>query len=537
MAYEIKIGNALDKLKEIDDETVDSVITSPPYFGLRDYNIDTQIGLEQTPEEYIQNLVNVFREVKRVLKPMGTVWLNIGDTYWGGKGHTNTINPNHDVFKTKDLMMIPHRIAIALQEDGWYVRQDIIWHKNNPMPEAVKDRCTKSHEYIFLLTKRRKYYYDHDAILEEALTKKKSKNAKKKKSSKYKDSVEESFNRQGLSDKRGSNLVKVRPNLPNQNLFIQFIRQTPKKILYEKTDLKQTTIDHYYRNDEWFNYPSIDDWNKIYPHLQGNKIEHMNELLTYFEWKFDEVKNTRKGKRNKRSVWTVNTKAYKKSHFAVYPPELIEPCVLTTPVKVCSSCGKGYKRIIITESLLTEEEVEELKKREVKDKNENPYSVKGSDYRKHYIEFRNLPHHELMRNYIQDARRLKGITIKQIEDEFGNQSPHHWFEKNGNYPSKDDWIILKSILDFDDTFDKQMTEIFYKSGLKGDNDYVNYGFEKDCICDTDETKPAVILDMFAGSGTTGGVAEKHGRNSILIELNPEYAKLIPERIKSIKDEV
>jgi len=289
MVYEIHIGNVLDKIKEIESETVDCVITSPPYYGLRNYGTtEWQIGLEETPELYIQKMVEVFREIHRVLKPTGTVWLNIGDSYWGGKGKSNQNSPkdqekrqnsknkgyhqvagkgktrptdkSHDIFKPKDLMLIPHRLAIALQNDGWYLRQDIIWYKTNPMPESVKDRCTKSHEHIFMLTKSKMYYFNHEE------------------------------NRVASTDKNS------------------------------KT----------------------------------------------------------KAKRNRHDVWILGTKPYKEAHFAVYPPDLIEPCVLTG----CPPNG-------------------------------------------------------------------------------------------------------------------------------------------------------VILDPFAGSGTTGGVAEKHGRNSILIELNPEYAKLIPERISSI----
>ena len=174
-------GNCIDKLKELDNESVQCVVTSPPYWALRDYGESEQLGLEKTPQEYVQSLVNVFKEVKRVLKDDGTVWLNLGDSYVG-TGHKGDIKDpiypegrnaqkvalNHKVkgLKSKDLVGIPWRVAFALQDDGWYLRQDIIWAKPNPMPESVKDRCTKSHEYIFLLTKSAKYYYDAEAIKE-----------------------------------------------------------------------------------------------------------------------------------------------------------------------------------------------------------------------------------------------------------------------------------------------------------------------------------------------------------------------------------
>jgi DNA modification methylase len=178
-------GDVLDKLKEIETESIQCVVTSPPYWGLRDYGSDGQLGLEETPEEYVENMVKVFREVKRVLKHDGTVWLNLGDSYSSGSGgyddkymHNSTSGtPSGGVRKsvsaskpfglpTKNLVGIPWRVAFALQADGWYLRQDIIWHKPNPMPEPVTDRCTKSHEYIFLLTKSAKYFYDNDAVRE-----------------------------------------------------------------------------------------------------------------------------------------------------------------------------------------------------------------------------------------------------------------------------------------------------------------------------------------------------------------------------------
>ena len=178
MSYEILVGNCLDTLKTLKDKSVNCCVTSPPYFGLRDYGNDNQIGLESSPEEYVNNLVKVFREVKRVLKDDGTLWLNLGDSYAGsGKGgnnkkwdHSQGIKSQvvYEGLKAKDLIGIPWRVAFALQQDGWYLRQDIIWHKPNPMPESVRDRCTKSHEYIFLLSKNKKYYYDNEIIKEPA---------------------------------------------------------------------------------------------------------------------------------------------------------------------------------------------------------------------------------------------------------------------------------------------------------------------------------------------------------------------------------
>ena len=174
-------GDCIEVLKGIEDRSVNCCVTSPPYWGLRDYGVDGQLGLENTPNEYVDNLVRVFREIRRVLKHDGTLWLNLGDSYAGNcsqssnNGRAGYGNPREkivsrlfDGIKPKDLIGIPWRVAFALQADGWYLRQDIIWHKPNPMPESVTDRCTKSHEYIFLLSKSKNYYYDYEAIKEKA---------------------------------------------------------------------------------------------------------------------------------------------------------------------------------------------------------------------------------------------------------------------------------------------------------------------------------------------------------------------------------
>lgn len=190
MKAEILVGDVRSRLAEIPDKSVQCVVTSPPYWGLRDYGNAGQIGLEQTPQEYVAEIVSVFREVWRVLSDDGVLWLNLGDSYFSKTKGTGGMNPetspknaikgkvNFQAFdpvyldagdlpiKQKDLVGIPWRVAFALQDDGWYLRQDIIWAKPNPMPESVRDRCTKSHEYIFMLTKQPRYYFDNEAIKE-----------------------------------------------------------------------------------------------------------------------------------------------------------------------------------------------------------------------------------------------------------------------------------------------------------------------------------------------------------------------------------
>ena len=255
MTVSILIGDCRARLADLPAGSVNTCVTSPPYFGLRDYGHDGQIGLEDTPAAFVAQMVEVFREVRRVLRDDGTLWLNLGDSYAGYHGNKNAETPtsatngwtngtnenartstaNRNGLKQKDLIGIPWRVAFALQEDGWYLRQDIIWSKPNPMPESVTDRCTKAHEYIFLLSKGPRYYFDAEAI--------------KEPSSKF--------------EKEGPR-PKTQPN--------------------------------------------------------GLRADDAKKLGG-FQMRVTET-------RNRRTVWTVATQPFKEAHFATYPPELIEPCIL-----------------------------------------------------------------------------------------------------------------------------------------------------------------------------------------------------------------
>lgn len=255
--------NCISGLKKLPEKSVNTCITSPPYYGLRDYGNDEQIGLEETPAAFIQKLVDVFREVKRVLQDDGTLWVNIGDSYSSHKdcksiGQTlakGTSREDAHVMelgksrvrdskmlksqglKNKDLIGIPWMLAFALRADGWYLRQDIIWHKPNPMPESVTDRCTKAHEYIFLLSKSPKYYYDADAIREDI-----------------------------------------------------------------KMEVGETVRFRERKTDKPFGDRNVDTQQR--------------------EVTYDEIKGA-----NKRSVWTVTTKPFSEAHFATFPEDLIVDCI------------------------------------------------------------------------------------------------------------------------------------------------------------------------------------------------------------------
>lgn len=288
----ILIGDVIEKIKDIPGCSVNTCVTSPPYWGLRDYGEGGQIGLEETPEQYVEKMVKVFREVRRVLRDDGTLWLNLGDSY-SAAGHgwgCGSISEERKQFehiggkkknrkpakglKHKDLVGIPWRVAFALQADGWYLRQDIIWAKPNPMPESVKDRCTKAHEYIFLLSKSPKYYYDHEAIKEPA-------------------AYLQANSPESIKSPYAQNVKKYKGNA---NGFRGGAYCNGNKGNSELGRRTQTG------NNVTGNYPGRDD--------KGKNCNSPEQIT-----------------RNKRSVWTVATKPFPGSHFATFPPELIEPCI------------------------------------------------------------------------------------------------------------------------------------------------------------------------------------------------------------------
>lgn len=336
-------GDCLEVLKTLPSQIADTCVTSPPYYGLRDYGtgewvggdpgcphrrmskysedtitghaqdelrgnvgdaiyktvcplcgavrVDKQIGLEETPQAYVDRLVEVFREVKRVLKDDGTLWLNIGDSYWGSGSRgfdftgklteiskiqgsdkkynlTNVpqLKGNHNGYKNKDMIGIPWMLAFALRADGWYLRQDIIWHKPNPMPESVKDRCVKSHEYIFLLSKKPHYYFDYEAIQEEA--------------------KRESLSRYNYIFNQGKQQEKFRPDGATNTMGMK----TPH-----------------------FKHKNLQD------NGQPNHTMH--------ERRAEGLSDEKYLVRNKRDVWSVTTKPVREAHFATFPEDLIEPCI------------------------------------------------------------------------------------------------------------------------------------------------------------------------------------------------------------------
>lgn len=284
----IRVGDALEELRETEDGSVHCVVTSPPYWGLRDYGVDGQIGLEETPEEYVERLIEVFREVRRVLRDDGTLWLVLGDTYNAGRNgghpgggaqwnpgetkHQNRSGVNAPRLKPKDLVGIPWRVAFALQADGWWLRSAIVWAKGisflaeysgSVMPESVRDRPTSAHEYVFLLSSSERYFYDADAVRETAL---------------------------------------------HEGRVVSY-------------DGSQKNTGHE---------------NRTYPGQDGDR-----EIVV--------------SGRNLRDVWAINPKPFPEAHFAIFPPELVEPCIKagTSETGACVDCGAPWERVVERDGVRT----------------------------------------------------------------------------------------------------------------------------------------------------------------------------------------
>lgn len=401
-------GDCREVLKTLEAKSVHACVTSPPYYGLRDYQVDGQIGLEQSPAKYVQNLVEVFREVRRVLRDDGTLWLNLGDSY-NGSGKGRDANGNHqaggkqgtnrgtiegklkktftDSGKSKDLLGIPWKIAFALQANGWWLRSDIIWHKPNPMPESVEDRPTKSHEYIFLLAKSEKYFYDGEEIREEA-----------------------------AYDGRKDTVMKG--------------------------------------SDKYANG------------FMPNQSEHILHAHGHERWQWENGK----AYRNKRSVWTIPTTPYTGAHFATYPPALIAPCIQagTSEHGCCPKCSAPWERMVekvISSSIECP-------------KTQSSHEARGG-----------------IGKFCGTVGKSGGSRIDGHSKTIGWQQTCNCQDKLNKQAIKETEKIESGII-----LPPELMPI-----------------------------PCTVLDPFAGSGTTGEVCEKLGRNSILIELNPEYIELIKQR--------
>ena len=347
MSVRILVGDCLERLRTLPDASVHCVVTSPPYWGLRDYGVEGAIGLEPTFGEHINTIVTIFREVRRVLRSDGTLWLNYGDRYHNGDSLSG--------LKPKDLVMMPARVALALQADGWWLRSEIVWHKPNPMPESVRDRPTSAHEKIYLLSKSARYFYDAEAVREEDAG-----------------------------------------------------TDHPRNILHR-------------------------------PEPSGGILPPHSGIRT--------AEGRNGAGRNLRNVWMIATHPFADAHFATFPPKLVEPCIKagTSEKGCCPECGAPWTRQVEdTEAYQRQKEIQ----RETEDRTLESQGVAR--------QFSNTP----------------GVVA----------------------------------------------------------DRITKGWEPSCGCDAGDPIPATVLDPFGGAGTVGLVADRLGRDAILIELNPEYAEMAERRI-------
>jgi DNA modification methylase len=548
VSFRIIPGDCLEVLKTLESESVHCCVTSPPYWGLRDYGVEGQIGLEATPELFVSKMVEVFREVKRVLRDDGTLWLNLGDSYnsnthWSGGGPNavagNALRINSgetrgliDGLKTKDLCGIPWLVAFALRADGWYLRSDIIWHKPNPMPESVTDRPTKSHEYIFLLTKSPRYYFDAEAIKEESLTAGDNRAERTDNTQVYGRNGDDSRKRTGLPTQayRNKRSVWTVATAPFSD-WVQTSRRVRVELDAATDDSERITspdcplhgdssasasnascdgrvADQSSRTQRSDGRHVLEPQGGLFPtdqpdasetadgssdcsgrqcstlakshnnqtHKTGHALattapctssvqtqsrtEYTSDAREHFDSADHICGNSNgadcgEGDRDSspsgqthchiEGICTCeyyNTTTEKISHFATFPPKLIEPCILagTSEQGCCSECGAPWERVVEREFRPTQ----------------NPDFPKGGN---------------------------KGLDAS-----------NGW----GDTP-------------------------------RGNVDTKTLGWQPSCTCNA-ETQPCTVLDPFAGAGTTGLVARRLGRSFVGIELNPEYLSMAQDRI-------
>jgi DNA modification methylase len=493
--FSILQGDVLEVLRSMPSESVHCCVTSPPYFGLRDYGtarweggdpkcahrrcnvrpgnsgrtitgkglqaslvssatpfrdtcricgavrVDPQVGLERTPGEYIERLVAIFREVRRVLRSDGTLWLNLGDSYTTNGGHADSgvaarrskiaagERPEYamrefrcrpvDGLKPKDLMMIPARVAIALQDDGWYLRSDIIWAKPNPMPESVTDRPTKAHEYLFLLAKSERYYYDREAVLEPLV------------------STEKDVARIKILGRGEQDSSRAFPGAPQRD--------------------KSGGFPPSYRGSSFQTGKTGASWSNI---GQGPRYEHAG--------------------RNRRSVWTVATEPFPGAHFATFPTALVEPCILagTSEAGCCPDCGQPWERVVLRKPMRIErsgrgQALGEFGRTAASGTTVEAPSSTTSGWRPPC-----RCYDDRYRTEFPAPRRARKRAQRAAW-------PDRW-RRLRLRPGKDSWPAV----------------------------------------------PCTVLDTFCGSGTTGLVATRNGRNFRGIELNPNYCEMSRRRITS-----
>ena len=531
---ELKVGNILDRIREMPDNSIDCIVTSPPYYGLRSYRgaetiwggssdckhewieyvrkgqnggknsgkLDLkkfqifedqrqntclkcgawkgQLGLEPDYHLYLDHLMIVTSELKRVLKPTGTLWWNMGDSYAGNMGKRsgwtdNKINQSKEdaiqngtaIFMkadygmpSKSLMQLPTRFAIRMvDEQGWILRNTMIWYKRNHMPSSVRDRLANSYEFIFFFTKQKKYFFNLDAVRVPV---------------------------KAQSIARAGRGVSGKTYETHKEAFFG----NPPSIMKRRDNINRTKQDEVHNRTGTYSDPlHTKPFNPL-----GKNPGDILELATH------PFKN--------------------KVHFAVFPPKLPEFCIKAgSPEEVCSACGKP-KVHVYEPSIYSDQGKNKVVSYG------GPYAIKE---REGTVAFRKLPNIEEYKIFLKRLKQKMNITIDEIESKMQSQAPHHWF--NGeSLPTKEEWLKFKSLFNIGETpYDESLTKEYFKPAEKLASPMIIIGTKPTCSCNA-PFKPGVVLDPFAGSGTTMFVAKQLGRSATGIEISPEYAKIIKQRL-------
>lgn len=491
-------GNALHL--PLPDKSAQCCITSPPYWGLRDYGVSGQLGLESTPDEYVANIVAAMREVWRVLRDDGVLWLNLGDNYAGSGngwqkdkstlprpwllearpgGETGRppgyISSRQDSgLKPKDLVGIPWLVAFALRADGWYLRSEIIWHKPNPMPESVTDRPTKAHEQVFLLAKQERYYYDYVAIAEE--TNDTSGREDNPRNARTIPEISEGPSLFGKIQEIGETQSGCSPILRGrkgeghhqeisdngQGKRIS-VKGSPQEACGDESDNmrpnsigmvgNQEASTQQMRNMREGNRADQRSYNSIEKGRTAYREEHSGIMQELQQQKKRSIAT-----RNRRSVWTIATSPFSGAHFATFPPALVEPMVLAgTSPQACESCGAPWERI--------------------------------------------TEHEQFGRAY----------TESQLEDGIHERSS------------------AKSLA--------TKRQAYRRAGMESPPMPVTIGWRPTCNCPPEHNTGSgkcIVIDPFAGTSTVGRVCAKHGRSFVGTELNPAYIELAQDRTSGVQ---
>ncbi len=504
--FTLWIGDAATVLAELPERSVDCIVTSPPYWGLRDYGEAGQLGLERTPGEYVERLVGILEEARRVLADHGTLWLNLGDSYsqdtkWGGssssknelrQGYARPTERGSSGLKPKDLVGIPWRVAFALQDAGWYLRSDIIWHKPNAMPASVTDRPTTAHEYVFLLAKSRRYYFDQDAVREPYETSRPPGSAI---------AETDAYGGTGQNGNRGltGHLDAVKGRLEEERHADQTALETADPHLEPAPEAgltggayappgqpphgnaRQATLDPSLPPEA----PRGADGRRQTT-IRGSTPGVGSHESHAGREGAERWANTG---RNVRSVWTIPTAPYPGAHFATFPRELALRCIQAgVPERVCRTCGKPSER----ETAL------------------DPWALNGDRPQARRAV-------ELAREAGLTEAHLVALRAAGVTDTGKAQTTQTGYGRNTDEVAR---LAAEAKAALGGYHREFLLARPAATGELGD-------------CGHDDWRPGTVLDPFMGSGTTALAARAAGRHAVGIELSEAYAELCRDRTNQL----